>query len=193
MELDRLLVARMRTQHAQRRRRRRAAGAPRPWPGRAPRTRSRSCHRVAARGTRKIRAWCAPTRTAGDRSCRWRAASPSARARPAAAGSPGRNGSRRSCRARPPSRTRTPAPFRRRATCTSGQGPSGTRPVKSGASASSSLAPSPKSKPTSLASFKRSDAENGLPEPAPEAIQRTEPPFPQQACRLRRRRAAVRP
>ena len=44
-----------------------------------------------------------------------------------------------------------------------GQGPSGTSPEKSGASVASSFAPSPKSKPTSLASFKRIDAENGLP------------------------------
>ena len=122
----------------------------------------------------------APTRTAGGRSCRSRAASPSARARPAAAGSRGPTGSRRSCPG--------PTAFSHTYACGIsntrlphfGHAPSGTWPVKSGASASSSPAPSPKSNVTSFASISLSDGGERRAEPAAETFERTDAPLAQQ-------------
>ncbi len=122
VQLDGLLVARMRTEDAQCNRCSRPARA-RPFPPPSLRTRTRSCHRVAGRGTPRSRAWSAPKRTAADRSCRSPGAFASAHARSAVAGSRGRNGNRTSCPALPPFRTRRPAATRRRASRTSGTGP----------------------------------------------------------------------
>ena len=91
-----------------------------------------------------------------------RAASASARARSAAAGSSGPSGSRTSCPRRPPSRTRTRCGVSNTRPSHFGHGPSGSWPVKSGAS-SPSPSPWPKSNCTSFASLSLSFAENGRP------------------------------
>ena len=166
MQLDRLLVLRMLAEHAQRRRaaRRRAARLPLRRILR-PRTRSRSCRPVCrtryAENGRRVR---------DDTNCS-RSVLPVASSFCICARSIGR------CRIMRPERKSQvlsgPDRFladvrvrqsRTRAMPHFGHGPSGSWPLKSGASpSSSSPVPSPKSNSTSLASLSLSLAENGRP------------------------------